>query len=361
MKTHNNLWSSLCSFDNLFLAWKKARKHKTQKPYTIEFEKEILGNILTLQSELETGTYTPKPLINFTIRDPKTRKISKSDFRDRIIHHAVCNIIEPIFDKTFIHDTYANRLGKGSLKAVKRFEYFKNIVTKDDIRTCYCLKADIRHYFETVDHKILLNLLRRKIADEKVLSLVKQILNNHITDVRGKGMPLGNLTSQFFANVYLSELDHYVKETMQVKHYIRYVDDFVILSNSKTELREYQEKTNIFLITRLCLELHPEKTTICALKNGVGFLGLRIFENHRLLKKSNVRKFKNKLSKLCVQYERKEIDYDKIYDSIEGWVAYSKTANTYKFRNQFLKSIEDKFGGEISTKEYNRHLKTEKR
>ena len=360
MKTRSNLWSSLCSFDNLFLAWQKARKRKTQKQYTIDFEKEILGNLLKLQSELETGIYTPKPLINFTIRDPKTRKISKSDFRDRIIHHALCNIIEPIFDKTFIYDTYANRLGKGSLKAVQRFEYFKNMVSKNSKRTCYVLKADIKHYFYTVDHKILLNLLKRKIADEKVLFLIKIILNNHVTEIEDKGMPLGNLTSQFFANIYLSELDHYAKETMQVKYYIRYVDDFVILSSSEKQLSDYREKINEFLITKLCLKLHPEKTRIIPMHRGVGFLGLRIFENHRLLKKSNIRKFKNKISKLCTQYDNKEIDYDKIYDAIEGWVAYTKTANTYKLRNELLKQVADKFGGEISTKEYNRYLKTQK-
>ena len=361
MKTHSNLWSSLCTFDNLFLAWKNARKRKTQKQYTIEFEKELLGNLLKLQSELETGTYTPKPLVTFTIRDPKTRKISKSDFRDRIIHHALCNIIEPIFENTFIYDTYANRLGKGSLKAVQRFEYFKNIVSKNGTRACYILKADIRHYFETVDHEILLKLLNRKIVDEKILSLIKLILNNHVTEIDGKGMPLGNLTSQFFANVYLSKLDHYVKETLQVKYYIRYVDDFVILSNSEKQLNKYREKINNFLIDELKLELHPEKTRIIPMHRGVGFLGLRIFENHRLLKKSNIRKFKNKLSRLCTEYDNKSIDYDKIYDAIEGWVAYTKTANMYKLRDKLLMPIEHRFGGEISTKEYNRWLKTQKR
>jgi len=338
----------------------KCQKRKTQKQYTQDFEKELLGNLIKLQSELEAGTYNPKPLITFTIRDPKTRKISKSDFRDRIVHHALYNIIEPIFDKTFIYDTYANRLGKGSLKAIKRFEHFRNIVSKNGTRTAYILKADIRHYFETVSHEILLNLLKRKIADEKVLSLIKIILTNHVTEIKGKGMPLGNLTSQFFANVYLSELDHYAKETLQIKCYIRYVDDFVILSHSERQLNSYREKIDDFLLRKLELELHPEKTRIIPVHRGIGFLGLRIFENHKLLKKSNVRKFKNKLSRLCDQYYSKEIDYDKIYDSVEGWVANSKTANTYKLRNKLLQPIADKFGGEISTKEYNRYLKTQK-
>lgn len=359
MKTCSNLWSKLCSFDNLFLAYKKARKHKTQKPYTILFEKELLANLFALQSELEKDTYKPRPLITFTIRDPKTRKISKSDFRDRIIHHALCNIIEPIFDNTFIYDSYANRLGKGTLKAVKRFVQFNDIVSKNKTKTVYVLKADIRHYFETVDHDILLKLLSRKIADEKILLLIKTILKNHVTEINNKGMPLGNLTSQFFANVYLNELDHYIKETLQVKYYIRYVDDFVILLDSENQLMKYKEQISEFLIEKLRLELHSEKTKIIILKRGVGFLGLRIFENHRLLKKSNVRKFKNKLSKLCKLYDEKEIDYDEIYDSVEGWIAYTKTANVYTLRNNLLKPIDTRFAGEVSTKEYNRYLKTQ--
>jgi len=355
-----NLWNELCSYDNLTLAYKKARKHKTLKKYVQDFEKNLEHNLLLLRSEFFLKAYRPKPLETFIIRDPKTRKISKSDFRDRVVHHALCNIIEPIFEKTFLHDSYANRINKGALKAIERFEQFKRKVTKNNHQRCYVLKADIKHYFETVNHDILMQIIEKKVKDKNILWLIKIILENHKTEIRGKGMPLGNLTSQFFANIYLNELDHYVKETMQVKYYIRYVDDFVILSHSKKELRDYQEQINIFLITKLCLELHPEKTTICNLKDGVGFLGLRIFENHKLLKKSNVRKFKNKLLKLFAQYDRKEIDYDKIYDSIEGWVAYSKTADTYKFRNRFLKSIDGKFAGEISTKEYNRYLKTQK-
>ena len=358
--TCRDLWKELCSYDNLSLAYKKARKHKTLKKYVQYFEKNLENNLLLLRSELLLKAYRPKPLETFIIRDPKTRKISKSDFRDRVVHHALCNIIEPIFEKTFLHDSYANRINKGALKAIERFEQFKRKVTKNNHQRCYVLKADIKHYFETVNHDILMQIIEKKVKDKNILWLIKIILENHKTEIRGKGMPLGNLTSQFFANVYLSELDHYVKETMQVKYYIRYVDDFVILFNSKKQLKVYREKMDIFLITRLCLELHPEKTKIMQINAGVGFLGLRIFENHRLLKKSNVRKFKKKLLRLFIQYDRHEIDYDEIYDAIEGWVAYSKTANTYNFRNTFLKSIDDKFSGEISTKEYNRYLKTQK-
>lgn len=357
MKSYKHIYSELCSFDNIWFAFKKARKHKTQKQYVTDFENNLLKNILDLQQELISQTYRPKPLVTFAIRDPKTRKISKSDFRDRIVHHALCNIIEQIFDKTFIHDSYANRKGKGTLKAIERFDYFKKKVFRNNTQSCYILKADIKHYFETVNHNILLKIVEKKIKDKNILELIKIILENYNNYTEDKGMPLGNLTSQFFANVYLNELDYYVKNNLQTKYYIRYVDDFVIFSNSRNQLEEYRAKINLFLKTELDLELHPEKTKIITINKGIGFLGLRIFFYHKLLKKSNIRAFKNKLSRLCEQYDKKEIEYDEIYDAVEGWVAYAKTANTYKIRIKILTPLIYRFLGELSTKEYNRHLK----
>jgi len=173
-----DLWNELCRYDNLYLAYKKARKHKTTRGYVIEFEKNLENNLLLLRSELLLHSYAPKPLVNFVIRDPKTRKISKSDFRDRIIHHSLCNIIEPIFEKSFIYDSYANRIGKGTLKAIQRFDYFKRKVSRNNTKKCYILKADVKKYFENIRHDILLNVIRKKIADEKVLWLIKRILAN---------------------------------------------------------------------------------------------------------------------------------------------------------------------------------------
>jgi len=357
-QSHHNMYARLTTYENLFLAYTKARKHKTLKQYVIEFEKNLDFDLRQLQSELKSKTYRPRPLETFVIRDPKTRKISKSDFRDRIVHHALCNIIEPIFDRTFIYDSYANRIGKGTLEAIKRYEHFKRKTSRNYSRRIYVMKADIRQYFDTVNHEILLRTIKQEIPDEDTIWLIKLILENHHTKIPRKGMPLGNLTSQFFANVYLNKLDHYVKETLRIKYYLRYVDDFVILSTSQRVLKNYREQIDIFLRENLDIELHPEKTKIVPINRGTDFLGLRIFNHHRLLKKSNIRKFKNKLRNLCDQYDNKEVDYDKIYDAVEGWVAYSKTANCYKTRNKILKPIEAKFGGEISTKEYNRHQKT---
>jgi len=246
MKTYNNFYPEIYSIKNLVLAWKKARKGKTQRDYVIEFEKNLGANLKNLHEELKNETYKPRSLKTFTLRDPKTRKISKSDFRDRVIHHALCNIIEPIFEKTFIYDSCANRKGKGNLFAIKRFYRFIKKVSRNGKTNgwfnCnqikgYCLKADIKHYFQEIDHEILIKIIRKKIKDEKVIWLIQRILENNVSDNSRKiGMPLGNLTSQFFANVYLNELDKFVKHTLKEKYYIRYVDDFVLLNSSKEKL-----------------------------------------------------------------------------------------------------------------------------
>ncbi len=188
MKTYNKLYEKLCSYNNLKLAFRKARKGKTLKPYVIRFEKNLKQNLLQLQFELLTFSYQPRPLKPFVIRDPKTRKICKSIFRDRVIHHALVNVIEPIFEPTFICDSYASRIGKGTLKAIERFDCFKRRVSYNGKKlkgindknyvAGYCLKADVKRYFDTVDHKILLNMLGRKVKDDNVLWLISTILAN---------------------------------------------------------------------------------------------------------------------------------------------------------------------------------------
>lgn len=163
---------------NLTLAWKKARKHKTKKLYVKEFEKDVKGNLLKLHEELKNQAYNPRPLVTFIVKDPKTRRISKSAFRDRVVHHALVRIIEPIFDKTFIYDSCANRIGKGNLFALKRFDFFKRKVTCNLKKEAFCFKADIKHYFQEVDHDILIEIIKRKVKDEKVIWLVEKILEN---------------------------------------------------------------------------------------------------------------------------------------------------------------------------------------
>lgn len=320
----NNLYPEIYNLSNLILAWKKARKHKTKKDYVIEFEANLIENLLQLQKELRNQTYFPQPLKTFILRDPKTRVISKSDFRDRIVHHALVFIIEPIFDKSFIYDSCANRIGKGNLFAIKRFELFKRKVTNNLKSKAFCLKADIKHYFEEVNHEILISFISKKIKDASVINLIKKILDN------GKisediGMPLGNLTSQFFANVYLNESDYFVKHKLKAKYYIRYVDDFVILHSSQEQLKIWKQEISKFLKEKLKLELHPEKSKIISVSKGIDFVGFRNFWHDRLLRKRNIKKMLSKVE----DYKQGKITKEKLLESFQGWNAYAKWANSY--------------------------------
>jgi len=338
-----NQYEELCSYENLELAFKRARKGKTLKPYVIEFEENLKQNLLQLRNELTMQTYQPQPLKTFILRDPKTRKISKSDFRDRIIHHAICNIIEPIFQKTFIHDSFANRIGKGTPNAIKRFDIFKRKSSQNNTKKCYVLKADIKSYFQTVDHEILLEILSKRIEDKQIMLLITKILRNYETKDQHKGMPLGNLTSQFFANVYLNELDQFVKHKLRAKYYIRYVDDFVILNQSKKKLQEHMIQINKFLLEQLKLTLRPDKSQIIKLEKGINFLGFRIFYHHKLLVKRNMRKFTKKLQKMSGKYKQDKIEREKVIETFEGWLAYASHANTYSQRRTITKEFNQLF------------------
>lgn len=330
-------YEDICNLGNLLLAWRKARKGKTKKDYVIEFEKNLERNLIDLYEELKNQTYNPKPLKTFILRDPKTRKISKSNFRDRVVHHALVRIIEPLFDKSFIYDNCANRKGKGNLFAIKRFDEFKRQVSRNNTRKCYCLKADIKHYFEEVDHEILMGIARRKISDERIIWLMEGIVKRErdASELLKKGMPLGNLTSQFFANVYLNELDRFVKHELKAKRYIRYVDDFVILHHSKEQLEIWKSKIDKFLREELKLELHPDKSKVIFLLKGVDFVGFRNFYHFRLLRKRNIRKMRIKIS----YFSKDKLSPNEMAEIFQGWSAYAKWANSFGLRKKFYFEI----------------------
>jgi RNA-directed DNA polymerase len=332
MKSYKTLYREVISLENLILAWKRARKGKTKKSDVKEFEKNLASNLKLLHNELKYKIYRPEPLKTFVICDPKTRKISKSAFRDRIVHHALVRIIEPIFDKAFICDSCANRIGKGTLCALNRFEKFKRQVTDNLSKETFCFKADIKHYFKEVDKNILLEIIQRKIKDEKIIWLIKAILDNFDKE---KGMPLGNLTSQFFANIYLNELDYFVKKELKAKYYIRYVDDFVILHKSELQLAKWRKEIEIFLRERLKLELHPEKSKMLNLSCGIDFVGFRNFYYHRLLRKRNVIKIKQKIQ----EFKENKISAEKFAEILSGWNAYSKWSNNYNLSRRLTKEI----------------------
>src|SRR3989344_4172049 len=332
MQTYNNIYPRIYSYNNLYLAYKKARKGKPKKDYVIEFESNIESNSLSLQQELINQTYQPKPLKTFIIRDPKLRKISKSDFRDRIVHHALINIIEPIFDKIFIYDNYANRKNKGNSNALLRLKSFIKKVSKNNNKKVYCLKCDVKHYFENINHEILINIIGKRIKDKKVINLIELILENHYSVI---GMPLGNLTSQFLANVYLNELDYFIKHNLKIKYYLRYVDDFVIFNNNKGNLELYKQKINNFLKNNLKIELHKEKSKIMQLKQGTSFLGFRHFYHYSILKKNKRNLLKNKLFIIIKEYKETK-NYNELISRIESLFAYLELANTYNLRKNSI-------------------------
>ncbi len=336
-----NLYEDVVSLDNLEKSFESASRGKSGKKYVIDFGKNLNENLAKLQNELVSLTYSPLSLKSFVIRDPKTRLINKSDFRDRVVHHALVRVIEPVFNKKFICDSFANRRGKGTLKAIERFDVFKRKVSKNNSRDCFVLKADVRHYFETVNREVLISLIKKWVFDEKILWLVQVILRN-FSNFRGggkrfAGMPLGNLTSQFFANIYLNELDQYVKNTLLAKFYIRYVDDFVILHESPRVLEDYKQNIDLFLKEKLKLELHPSKCKIMNLRDGIDFLGFRIFYHHKLLRKKNLRKFERIFEEMKKDYKTGILDREQVIARIEGWFAYANNANTYKYRRHYMK------------------------
>jgi len=358
MKTYRNLYKKLYSFQNLHEAYQNAVKRKTSSKEVQEFQKHWRFHLCNLLRELKTKTYFPKPLQKFVLRDPKTRVICVSAFRDRVVHHALVNILQPIFEPRFIYDSYASRRGKGMLKALQRFDEFKKKVSKNGKlipnarntnEVCgFVLKADIKHYFETVDKELLVQILKRYVKDETVLWLTRIILDNYSSEVHGKGMPLGNWTSQFFANVYLNELDQFVKHELKIKYYIRYVDDFVIFSDSKEELSVCKEKINLFLKKNLELELHPDKCSIIPLRRGVTFLGFRIFYQYKIVRQRNIKKIKKKLAGLLQEYEHSLLNVQDILNVLHGWNGYAKIGNTYQLRKELEKSIKT----ELSEKEF---------
>ncbi len=351
MKKYKNLYPNIYSFENLLLAAKKAQKGKRFKPNTAKFNFQLERELLTLQEELLSQTYQPGEYHAFHIFDPKKRLISAAPYRDRVVHHALCNVIEPIFDKTFIYDSYACRKGKGQHKAVQRFTQFCQ-------KNKYVLKCDIRKYFPTIDHEILKEKLRKKVADEKTLWLIDLIIDfsneqerveqyfdgdELFSPLRRKGIPIGNLTSQFFANIYLNKMDHFFKEDLHCRFYVRYCDDFVVLDNQKSRLHEVKTAISTFLEGER-LQLHPKKCLVFPTRSGTDFLGYRIFPTHKRLRKANARKFTIKLKQLQEHYGQYEIDLKEVRQSIVSWIAHASHADTYNLRKQILsKSVFRRF------------------
>lgn len=348
MKKARNLYDKICSFDNLLLAYKKASKGRKSSPAVIDFAFNLENELLKLLQELETKSYRPGDYRSFHIHDPKKRMISAAPFRDRVVHHALCNIIEPVLDKRLIFDTYANRKGKGTHEAIRRCQKYMR-------QFDFVLKSDIKKYFPSIDLGILKEQLRRVIGCRDTLCLIEIIIDNSnaqetqfdyfpgdnlfTPSQRRKGLPLGNLTSQYFANFYLNSFDHFIKETLCAEGYVRYVDDFVIFAADKQTLIRYKRAIEDYLGSHLRLIIHPQKSQSRPCSKGVTFLGQRIFRTHRLLEKENVRRFWQRYKQNIKELQKGKIGFEDIEISLNSWKGHVSQANTYHLVNKIKQHI----------------------
>jgi retron-type reverse transcriptase len=347
MKRHGNLWPALTSFEHLLQASQKAKRGKRFRPTVARYEFNLERELWKLRDQLICKTYRPGQYRPFYIYEPKKRLISAAPYRARIVHHALTGMLEPIFEPTFISDSYACRKGKGTHAAVDRCQQFAR-------RYRYVHKADIRKFFPSMDHDILKELIARKIKDRDVLWLAGLIIDGSnpqeevrhyfpsddlfTSSERRQGIPIGNQTSQFFANVYLDPLDHFVKERLRFKGYVRYVDDFLLFSDDKRQLAEAREQVKQFL-TGVRLKLHPRKNTIFPVQEGIRFLGYRVFPTHRLLAKENVWRFLRRVRRMQKEYGDGKTTLPEIKQRLMSWTGHAQQADTHRLRTQLFGKI----------------------
>lgn len=329
MKRVGNLFESICDFGNLYNAFKKARKGKLKRREVHHFFMNIENELLELQEELKSLSYKQGEFRTHYIFTPKYREIKALPFRDRVVQHAINNYIEPIFENAFIEHSYACRKGKGNHAASTTLKNWLH-AAKIQGKTMYVLKCDVRKYFDSIDIKTLYKIIKRKIKDKALLTIIREILE---IDKKTKGVPIGNLTSQLFANVYLNELDKFVKEELKVEYYARYMDDFVILSEDKFELKIILEKIIDFLDKALKLKLN-DKTRIYKAKSGVDFVGYVHFADHIRVRKSTWKRGKQRIAETIYNYEIGFINSDKVRNVIASIHGCSKHADTYTILNK---------------------------
>lgn len=341
MKRLNNLWDSITSFDNLLLAYRKARKGKRSREEVARFGLQMDKELIRIQARLCHQTWLPSPYRIFTIYERKPRQISAAPFRDRVVHHALMNVVEPLLDKRFIFDTYACRQGHGVHLAVKRYQQWSKT-------HAYTLKLDVSRYFPSIDHTILKQQLAARIKDEQVLWLFDAILDHApafpvefpvyfpgddlFTPLgRKKGLPIGNLTSQFLANLYLDDLDHFVKETLQARCYIRYVDDLILLARDKHQLHDWKRAITEKLL-ELRLLIHPKKANIFQSRKGVDVLGYQVFPDYRRLRSDNGWRFSRRLRGFACAYRDGLLEWGDFDPSIQSWIGHAGQADTFQLR-----------------------------
>lgn len=318
-----HMYDDIISIENLCDAWSEFICDKRNKKDVAEFSLNLSNNIFNLHIDLKNKTYKHGQYIAFSISDPKPRNIHKATVRDRLLHHAIYRILYPVFDGRFIYDSYSCRYSKGTHKAIEKFNQFKFKVSKSNSRTCWVLKCDIRKFFASIDQAILIEIVKKHVKDIDTILLIKNVVESFQSTGIGKGLPLGNLTSQLLVNVYMNEFDQFIKYELKEKYYIRYADDFVIMSENKNKLIEILPKISEFLNNSLKLNLHPNKVFIQTVSSGVDFLGWVNFYHHRVLRTSTKRRmFKN----IMVKRGKKA--------TIQSYLGLLKHGDTYLLQNR---------------------------
>ncbi|MDD5657348.1 MAG: reverse transcriptase/maturase family protein [Elusimicrobia bacterium] len=354
MTTHKGLFERVCSFENLLLAFRKAARGKGHRAGCAEFSYDRERRILAIRERLLAGAYAHGPYRDFMVFDPKLRDVRAAQFPDRVVHHALCNVIEPIFEGSFISDSFACRKGRGTLAALERCRSFARKFAEG-----YVLKADIAKFFPSVDHAILQGLIARKVADQRVLRLCADILassqdgrfrafftgDDLFALSRPTGIPIGNLTSQLFANVYLNELDRFVKQELRWKAYLRYMDDVLLFGPDKARLRTALSRTEDFLARNLRLRVHPLKRTVSPVRCGVDWVGYRVFppgargpassESVRL-RRSNIFRFRDRNRRLRRLWRAGKLPLSKILESIRSFLGYARWAQAGRLMERLL-------------------------
>lgn len=347
MKRYGNLWKDIIDVDNLFLAAYKASKGKRFQNNVLTFNAKLGDNIVKIRRELENQKYRPGSYRTFEIFEPKQRTISAAPFRDRVVHHALCSVIQPIFERAFIFDSYANRKDFGTHRALRRF-------TKFTRSSKYVLQCDIEKYFPSIDHAHLKDLIRRKIKCKQTLWLIDTIIDNSNEQLerniyfkgddlftpfeRKRGLPIGNLTSQFFANIYLNHLDHFVKEKLGVKKYVRYVDDFALFGNDKEFLQIARKEIEKFLET-LRLRIHRIKSQLFETKIGANFVGFRVLPSLIRVRNDNLRRARWRLRKMVGDFRKGTTDGEKIKQRLQSWIAHLEHGDTFRLREDIFTNL----------------------
>ena len=309
------------------MAWKEFLKGKRNRKDVLEFQRNLMTNILNLHNDLKNKTYKHADYKAFKINDPKPRDIHKATVKDRLLHHLIYNALYLYFDKKFIYDSYSCRISKGTHKAIYRFESFIRKASKNNTKQCWVLKCDIRKFFANIDHDILKSILEKYIEDKDILWLLSNVIDSFSfsdSDKIQKGLPLGNLTSQLLVNIYMNEFDQFVKRKLKVKYYIRYADDFVVLSEDRKYLEKILEKIQEYLKSNLKLEMHPDKVFIKTIYSGVDFLGWVHFGKHKVLRTSTKRRmFRN------LKNNQKQ-------ETVDSYFGMLKHGNSFKLKGKIM-------------------------